>query len=172
MRRLSELYGGNGGSYVSLIIILAEVNLTLSLVRNISNFFSSSILIYGEFWEVIGPLLLVFMNVATTLLTVQTMFELPSSKRGAWRSTVRKLIALIVMSVLMDLFDMNYSPLNTLFITVLTIGVIIMMFLPSMRRYHTPYLTEVPPLSYWLKALVIIPDKKDFQYRFVPAEKR
>lgn len=155
---------------VSLLLLLAEINLTLILLRNMSIFYAKSIFIYGDLGEVIYQVSTVLISIFASLLTIRTMFGLPSSRRGSWRSTVRKLITISVMAVVVDLLNLNYSPVDVRGIVILSSIVLVIMFLPSIRRYHTPYLAEVPPLKYWIKAVFILPDNRADRYRFVYAE--
>ena len=156
---------------VPFLLFLAEINLTIILIRNLKNFFELTVFIYGDTLEMMLEIGLLVLAILNSLLVINTMFGLPSSRRGSWRSTVRKLLALVPITIILEVTHYTYSPIRTELVLIMTFAVILIMMLPSIRRYHTPYLSEVPPIISWLKAIIILPDRSA-SYRFVYEDER
>ena len=53
---------------------------------------------------------------------------------------------------------------------VVVIAMLTVMFLPSVRKFYTPVMQEVPPIKDWLKLVVYIPLFDAESYRFVSKE--
>ena len=151
------------------ILYVVEFILTYVLIRNMNLFYYLEVSGWRD--NLIRNTALIVIVIAMTTLTIRAMIGIPSSDRYSWRSTVRTLIILIPMTVIYYLFEFGYffiSPWVLLIIMSVSIGI---MFLPSVRRYHTPPMRKVPPLKEWVKFIFIRPEETEYRYRFAYEKK-
>ena len=147
------------------LLFVVEFILTYVLIRNMNLFFYLEVSGWGRNWALSAALITVV--IITTALTIRAMIGIPSSDRYSWRTTVRTLIVLIPTTVIYYAFDFGYffiDPWVLLSIISVSIGI---MFLPSVRKYHTPPLRKVPPLKEWVKFIFIRPEETEYRYKFV-----
>ncbi len=144
------------------ILILAEIILAFFLLRYMYNIdhliFSDTMPVYKI---VIGLLSLIY-TLFVTILTVNAMIGIPSARPTSWRKVIRSSIFLLITAALTNVLDeagimakMEYFPAWVaviLFVIAMSI-----MFLPSVRRYYTPPMYDVPPLKRWIMYAIATP---------------
>ena len=150
-----------------LVLLIAEINLTLMLSRNLSNFYTLTVYIKSDLISVATSVGLLSLTAVMTLLTINTMIGLPSSKKTSWRGAVRSTIVLIVSFTLFNLLKIDMFRSTAYWMPFLALMVLLILFLPSVRRYYTPLMTEYPPLSDWIRYLTTFGHDPGDDYRFV-----
>lgn len=144
------------------ILILAEIILVFFLLRYMYNIdhliFSDTMPVYKI---VIGLLSLIY-TLFVTILTVNAMIGIPSARPTSWRKVIRSSIFLLITAALTNVLDeagimakMEYFP--AWLAVILFVIAMSIMFLPSVRRYYTPPMYEVPPLKRWILYAIATP---------------
>jgi hypothetical protein len=152
-------------------IYLAELILAYVLTRNMNMFFYMYTFPY-TFEEWVTCSFMMILIVITSILAINTMIGMPSSQRYSWRSSVRSIIFQILVTVVYYVMDLVYFFINPWVLLLLMSITLVIMFLPRVRRYHTPPLREVPPLKEWVKFVFFRPDETVYEYRFVYARRK
>ncbi len=150
-----------------LILILAEINMTIILARNMYFYYVMTAYIRHDPISMTNSIFAICLTTVTSLLTIRTMLNLPSASRQSWRGTLRTLIVLIFMSMFYLFFTNHYPIFDIRMVVFLTVVDIAILFLPSVRRYYTPPLTETPEIKEWIKFALLRPKDSVSGYTFV-----
>jgi len=115
-----------------------------------------------------------------SLLVIDAMIGITSSRPDAWAKVVRTATLMLLSNIAYTILNlMGYGSLaiyaSTLYVgsstaIVVVIAMLTVMFLPSVRKFYTPVMQEVPPIKDWLKLVVYIPLFDAESYRFVSKE--
>ena len=151
---------GRGRKTMPLILVAAEVLLAIVLFRY---FFIITYCVCptGYEWiELVPSFVSLTYSAAMSVLTVDAMFGIVSSKPVAWRKVVRSAMMLFITNLVYDVFmamgaytmGMFASRLYIDDLTSLAIMIVILaiMFLPSVRKYYTPIMLDAPHLRDWI----------------------
>ena len=154
------------GSNMPMVLIIVEIALVVVLIRNIECFLFITFYIPSEPIDMFKGVSAVVITLVMSIFTVETMIGLPSSKRSSWRTAVRTMILLVPTTLFYELTDYGYVALSTNTILVVMAVTLLIMFLPHVRRYYVPFMTEAHPLKDWLKLIVLRPSQVP-EYEFV-----
>ena len=156
-------------------LVIGEAFLCLTIVRYMLNFVVS---LYTEADGLETLSLKLFSTVfpfAMILLAASSAVGIASARPKSWRKVVRTSLLLLAVNT-------SYSVLNGMgislggvvfdnaFILVLTVLTVGLMFLPSVRRYYLPPLTEDPPLRSWIGYVFTTRLFPEATYSFVTEE--
>jgi hypothetical protein len=106
-----------------------------------------------------------------SILVINSIMGLYTSKLRAWRKVVRSSIMLFITNQLYYYME-EYNMVSSGFIIdngvagIIVLITIIIMFLPSVREFYTPPMYKCPPLKSWLVFLVFAPNRRGETYRF------
>lgn len=148
-------------------LYVVELILTYTLVRNMNLYFYVESMGITSLQNGLVAMVMVILITITTVLMVRAMIGLTSSDRYSWRKCVRTLIILIPMTAIYEAYGLEYFFINPYLVMALTALSIVIMMLPSVRRYYTPQLRDVPPLREWIRFVFVRPEETAYEYRFV-----
>ena len=155
--------GSDGGrNRMPPILVIAELLLLIMVFRNIINFVIAVSPRDPSVMVVIVNLVSIGTNVVSTMLAVNGMIGISSSRPKSWRKIARSGISLLFLDVYYYVMSLvGFIPrtmvMNSPVIIILIIVVEIIVFLPSVRRYYTPPLFHVPPLKDWILFIGVRP---------------
>ena len=155
--------GSDGGrNRMPPILVVAELLLLIMVFRNIINFVIAVSPRDPSVMVVIVNLVSIGTNVVSTMLAVNGMIGISSSRPKSWRKIARSGISLLFLDVYYYVMSLvGFIPrtmvMNSPVIIILIIVVEIIVFLPSVRRYYTPPLFHVPPLKDWILFIGVRP---------------
>ena len=117
-------------------------------------------------------ILSILLSLMLTILTVNSILGIPSARPQSWRVVIRASIILFITNFLYGCMeDLGLISTGIVFrieyVGIIVLLVDIIMFLPSVRKYYTPPLSEMPPIKKWIMYLVNIPLVDAESYRFV-----
>ena len=158
----SENEGRLKGKKAPLVLMFAYFLLSIIMIRY---FFSLVFIVApdGFSWKnMIVNFFVVGYTIVMTILTVDAMLGLASARIGSWRRAVRSSVILVITNVLYELieyfgFTVRSLVFSNLFVFGIMVIMLIIMFLPHVRRYYTPPMCEVPPIRKWIAFAIASP---------------
>lgn len=157
------------------VLVASQLLLFMILFRYSINFLFIS---YPANVSLIG-VITNFVNIAyisiMSILAVEALLGLTSAKPQSWRKVVRSSLILSLTAVFMEvlkMFGLYTSSFNFgLELSVgMTVLVLLIMFLPHVRRFYIPPFVEVPPLKNWILFIFATPIVTAESYRFTYGE--
>lgn len=155
--------GSDGGrNRMPPVLVLAELLLLITVFRNIINFVIVVSPRDPTVSVVIVNLFSIGINAVSTLLAVNGMIGISSSRPKSWRKIARSGISLVMLDIYYYIMSVvGFTPrtivMNSMVVIILMIVVELIVFLPSVRRYYTPPLFHVPPLKDWILFIGVRP---------------
>ncbi|AMK13311.1 hypothetical protein AUP07_0254 [methanogenic archaeon mixed culture ISO4-G1] len=154
------------------ILLIGEFLLAVVLFRYLLNFTSMVSPIEGSWLKVAVNLISIVLSLMLTILTVNSILGIPSARPQSWRVVVRASVILFITNFIYGfLEDMGLISTGIVFrieyVGIIVVLVDIIMFLPSVRKYYTPPLSEIPPLKKWFMYLFNIPLIDAESYKFI-----
>ncbi len=162
---------GSQGISVPLLLIIGEVLLGLAIFRYTVCFLTGAVVGWYDTMEMIASISMMVFNLAMLLLTADSIIGIASARPSSWRKVMRSSIILVSISLLYDFLEgigIDYAFLafqDYLIVPVVAVTILIMM-LPSVRRFYTPPLAEMPPLKSWIGYIFFWPLLPRGTYRF------
>jgi len=161
-----------------LILLVGEFMLAFVLLRYLLNFTSMVSPTEGEWIQVWANLQSIIVSLLMAVLTVSSIIGIPSAKPQSWRKVVRSSVLLFLINGLYEYLE-NHNILISGFvfdirlIAILMVIVVLIMFLPQVRKYYTPPMMDMPPLKVWALYLLNVPmDMADsFKFKYADNEK-
>ena len=122
-------------------------------------------------------LLMFVVDIAMMFLTTDSLLAITSRRPKAWKKVTRASILLIVFNLASWLGIMGSTAaslvvFNPAVVTPPSLAVLIMMYLPSVRRYYTPIMEEERPLWAWFRYSWFWPLYTADRYRVVYDDER
>jgi hypothetical protein len=163
------------GKKIPLILIVGQILLVLVTVRYGLNFCYLSFPEDMSILTIIWNSFFIIFDMGMAVLAANALVGLTSARMQSWRKVVRTAIILTVMSLFNEIISalgfapngVNYSPLFSVFLTVITLAI---MFLPSVRRFYMPPMMDLPPIMSWIRYIVATPLVPAKEYRFSYSE--
>lgn len=154
------------------ILFIGEFLLAIVLFRYLLNFTSMVSPIEGSWLKVAVNLISIVLSLTLTILTVNSILGIPSARPQSWRVVVRASVILFITNFIYGfLEDMGLISTGIVFrieyVGIIVVLVDIIMFLPSVRKYYTPPLSDMPPLKKWFMYLFNIPLIDAESYKFI-----
>lgn len=164
------------------VLFVAELLLFIVMFRYMFSFTHSTYPYSPEWlirpWTIVS----IVFSVVMCVLTIDSMFGIVSARPPSWRKVVRSSVLLFLSNVVYTIayytnFFNEYMAAAVMFIPnwlalIIMIAVLIIMFLPSVRRYYTPPMVDVPPAKEWLKFVFFTPLFKVDSYKLVYKDDR
>lgn len=157
---------------IPLPLMIGELLLIFVFLRYILNF--TQLVSPSE-----GSLAVVLINLTSIVLTlllavssVYAVLGVPSTKPSAWRGVVWSALILFATNFaygILEEYNLMGSPVvfRNEVMAIIMIIVIAIMFLPSVRKFYTPPMMDVPPLRDWLLYIFLKPIIRSDKYRLV-----
>lgn len=153
------------------ILFFSQLLLFLILFRYAINF------LFITYPEDVGmfKLILNFLNIGYMsimgILAVEALLGLTSAKPQSWRKVVRSALIMTLSAIFVEVlkyFELYMSSLNfgLLISVAMTVMVLLIMFLPHVRRFYIPSEMEVPPVKDWIMFIFDRPIVTAETYRF------
>ena len=135
-------------------LVIAEAILALFVLRYCITFLTLSYPAEMPPLRIIATFFSIGWIVFMTILAINAMIGLPSARPQSWRKMMRAVFFILLTIILSTIgesigliFDSTTFPLETnLLMFIITFFI---MLLPSVRRYYTPPMYDVPPISKW-----------------------
>ena len=153
------------------VLIIGEIMLAIVLFRYLVNFTSLVSPIDNPGLRMLINLISIVFSIAMAMLSVRAILGIPSARPESWCTVVRSSVTLFISNTVYGLLEANnilYAgfvfPIELIGINMVV--VLAIMFLPSVRKYYTPALTNVPPIKEWVKFIFYLPLNDSQEYRF------
>jgi len=165
--KLNILKPRKAGEMPRALYILQAI-MAIILARNLWTFFVSFLATAsGSIADMdIGTLYLLVSSLYMSLSAVYTMLTLQSARKVAWRGAARRAFMIALTGYINEYVDRGQSIMLFQDSMVVAIIAYIILFLPSVRRYYTPPLTEGGTILDWLKYIIIKPKDRNYVYTF------
>jgi len=159
------------GRKVPLVLFVTQILLVMIAVRYGLNFCFISFPDDVPLYRLVLNTAFVIFYVSMAVLTANAMLGLTSANLKSWRQAVRSAVILTIMSAFYEILEYFgiYSAsvnFNLWFAAVLTASTLLIMFLPSVRKFYMPPMMEVPPAKEWVKYVIATPLVSSKGYRF------
>ena len=167
--------GGISRARIPWLLVIGEILLGLAIYRYAVSFIIGTISDWDEVVGSVMTLLGLLFNLAMILLNVDSVIGIASAKPSSWRKAMRSSVILASISILYDILewlgiDSGFIAFQNEFILPPVVATILIMMLPSVRRFYTPPLAEMPPLRSWVAYIFFWPLMPSGSYRFVYGE--
>lgn len=110
-------------------------------------------------------------EIAMMFIAMDAMLGISSRKPKAWRKVVRSSILLFLISAIAWYGEFTGSAslvtLNPLLIAPFVVIVLLIMFMPKVRRYYVPPMMENRPMMAWVKFILFTPLYTSESYRIM-----
>jgi len=151
------------------ILVAAELILAVVLVRYILNFTHLISPMPVSFWSAAANIFSILLSMTMCILSVNSIMGLSSSKLRSWRTVVRSSISLFITNQIFFFLNQAGVVSSGIFMDNGIIGMmvllsIVIMFLPSVRRFYVPPVYESPPLRTWIRFLIFAPSTRGLRY--------
>jgi hypothetical protein len=158
---------GQNKTKVPAPVIMGEILLTLVIIRYILNFCFYLHIITDEADEIASRAFAMVFSIVMLLLIVSSVIGIASAKPSSWRKVMRTSIILLVINKARDIIGMTGVTIDDTVLIIITALTMIMMMLPSVRRFYLPPMTENPPLTRWIGYIFVMPLFKEADFEFV-----
>ena len=152
-----------------MIMYVLDVVLSVALASNMWSFFSSVALTgnlvrdpeYG-----VQVLYLLISSVYTSLTVIYTMMTLQSARKESWRYAARRIFLIGLTGYFNEYLSMGISVMRFWEAMILVAIGYVILFLPGVRRYYSPPLSEEKNIFAWIRYILIKPKDWNYTYTF------
>ena len=161
-RSIGKRIRNPGRNRMPFALFIGEILLLIMIVRNFYNFTIFVTPQDPSFTVVLFNFISIGMCGTATIFAVNGILGISSSRPKSWRKLARSGITMILLNVLywfLGMFGFVHRSVVISGVAMVMIVLVteVIVFLPSVRRYYTPPLHEVPPIKAWLKFIVATP---------------
>ncbi|MBQ7621737.1 MAG: hypothetical protein IJV02_04925 [Candidatus Methanomethylophilaceae archaeon] len=154
---------------VPLVMYVLDVILAIVLTRNLWSFIVSiqsvKIILYNPD-QGIQYLYLLLSSIYISYSTMLTMMTLQSAKKESWRAAARRMLIIGVMGFVNEFLSIG-TPVMLFRETMIVVTIAyIILFLPGVRKYYTPPLSEDKSILAWIRYILIKPKDWNYVYTF------
>lgn len=154
---------------VPMIVYVLDVVLAVALAGNMWSFFTSiavagSLISNPEYG--VQVLYLLISSVYISLTIIYTMMTLQSARKESWRYAARRIFLIGLTGFLNEYVSMGVSVMRFCEAMILVIIAYMILFLPGVRKYYSPPLSEEKSLFAWIKYILIKPKDWNYTYTF------
>lgn len=159
------------GKKAPKILFVGQLLLVMIMVRYGMNFCFMSFPDDMSEIRLITNTFFIIFNVGMAVLAANALLGLTSARLQSWRKVVRSAIILTIMTIFNEFlswlgFSSTSVNFSLWFSVVLTVATLLIMFLPSIRRFYLPPMMDLPQIGSWLRYIIATPLVASKEYRF------
>lgn len=161
------------GRKVPKILFVAQILLIAIIIRYGMNF---SFISFPDDMTTLRLMINTFFiifNVVMAVLAANALLGLTSARLQSWRKVVRSALILFLMGIFYEVMGMIGIPPTSLnfslwFVALLTAATLLIMLLPSVRKFYMPPMMEPPGVMEWIKYIISKPlvNSKDYKFSY------
>ncbi len=160
---------------VPVPLIAGEVFLCMVIIRYMLNFIISLYVDTEDAGSLSLRIFTMIFSLAMILVVINSVIGIASARPKAWRKVVRTSLILLAINAtyrVLESFGIYSDSVmfDDTFLFVMTALTMAVMFLPSVRSFYLPPLTENPPLGSWIGYVFVKRLFPDATYSFVIGE--